>query len=292
VGKLLAYWVPLCLAAGLAFLMAVLAADTGRRFWWGYATVGVACTVFVLVLPATRTHFSDRNARKLIDAAVQACDAAEARATDAEMEAAEVTEFAVELQARFNSAIGDIISPIATELSGLSCQSLKLAPERLGAVMQQIVDAAVTLCGGDGVRAAVYVLGRTPDGKPSDLQRRYWGGRQDPPRMSFSKKRGDARERAVHELVANGAYDLQEDVGTMPDTVLYRGKHYRSFVAVAIAGEGPARGMLAVDAPEIARFDRTHLGILLALAALASIALSSQVRRVDVDLTSDVSLGG
>lgn len=285
VGKWLFYWASLLACAGTAFLMAVLASDTGAKHRWWYAGVGVVCSLLVLVLPALRAHALGKSANKRVAAARSRAEeaelrarVAEARAEEAEASGREATELAVELQARFNASIGDVISPIANELAGLACGTGPTS-ERRGAVIQQIVDAAVTLCGGDGVRASLYVLGRTTSGKSGDLVRWTYGGRHDTPRERF-RKRGDARERAVHALVTSGSYDLQDDVLGLTERNLYRGKHYRSLVAVAISAGARPRGMIAVDAKEVARFDRTHLGILLALAGLAAIALDAQVASV------------
>lgn len=282
-GRWLAYWALILVAAATAYVMAIVASDPDTTRVWLWASIGACCTLLVLVIPAIRTHLSERSAKARIAAAEAEKGFAERRAVEAEAVAAEAKELAVDLQARFNSSIGDVISPIASELANLTCQTDSQAPERRGAVLAQIVNAAVTLCGGEGVRATVYELGRTPAGKPGDLQRRLWNGRQDQPRLKFSRKRGDARERAVHDLVDNGIWDLQDDVLEMPEKSLYQRKHYRSFVAVAITAGGRPRGLLAVDAPEVGRFDRTHLGILLALAALAAIAMTAQEQRVDAD---------
>lgn len=83
-----------------------------------------------------------------------------------------------------------------------------------------------------------------------------------------------------------------EDVGDMPDRNLYRTKRYRSFVAVTVSAGSQTLGMLAVDAPEPSRFDRTHLGILLALAGLAAIALSIKGERVATDNEDDLDTEG
>jgi hypothetical protein len=290
--RFLLYWGVLLTAAGTAYGLAVAASDPHVGHHFLLIALGVVAGSIVLILPAARQYLSNKDAAARIAAAEADREAAETRATDAENSAAEARELAVDLQARFNSSIGDVISPIASELAGLAACEDDMIAETRGAVLQQIVDAAVTLCGGEGVRAAIYMLGVTAEGKPGDLFRKTWGGRKDPPRRFFARRRGDARERAVHELVRTGSYDLQENVDEMPDRSLYRGKRYKSFVAVAVmAGQEP-RGMLAVDAPEAARFDHTHLGILLALAGLTAIALGAKAQRVDVDFADAVPVEG
>lgn len=178
--RFLAFWGGLLLLAALAYWMALLAADPQQDHRFIYGGVGAAATILVLVLQEVRRSRSERGAEKrVVRAEAEAADAEVKRAKAVEAEA-DFRALAVDLTARFNSSIGDVISPLAHELAALiACPAQEVGAAR-GAVLQQVVDAAVTLCGGTGVRAAIYELGKTATGKPSDLVRCKWGGGKTP----------------------------------------------------------------------------------------------------------------
>ena len=271
-----AYWVSLLSVTAGAFVFAVLAALTESKHRIAEIAAGALCAVAALVLPAWRNWRLGRTSSARVEAAEARVRAAESAAADAERVAADAREVALELQTKFNTSVGDIIAPIAQLLAELTTAGGSHDRARLqGDVIQKILGAATQLTGGTGVRANLYRLASGKNGGVGDLRIASSVGRADQPRREFPRRRGTARDRAVHDMIDAGNYDFQEDVQAMSDSSLFRGRQYRSYISITIkAGDRPL-GMVTVDAPEPQRFDRTHVGILLALAGLLGIALGT-----------------
>ena len=290
-GKWLAYWLPFLAVVGGTPVFAALAAKPETHHFTLWVTLAVVCAIVFVVMSETRRHLGARAARHELDRLASEAAAAKETARQLEDEFDALQVYSLDLLAAFNAAFGDLMKCITLELAGLARCSDHEVEGRRGAVLQQLAGAAKTLCGEEDVRAAVYVFDSAKNGRRADLRRRVWIGRGDQPRQVI-RRNGNLREQAVHKMVHKGEHHFVQDVRELPESTLYRGKPYKSVIAVAIQAGQDRLGMLTVDAPEPDRFDRTHLGILLALQGLVAIALSLKSGSVGDDVPGQRQLEG
>ncbi len=223
-GRRLLYWVVTLGATGLAFVMAILAGDPTSRHRRTFIIIGVVSAIVGQIMPAIRAARARNRAAR-----------AGKRAARAGQSAQRVRDVALDVQARFNTAVGDIIAPIAQELAHFICAPVEEQRRLRTGLVQKILQAARELTGGTGVRASLYTYQVGPDGRSGDLVLEDCTGRGDRPRGCFQNgKEAGSRDRAVHDLVRSGSYDFQPDVAVMPDKAYYTGKAYQTYIAAAI----------------------------------------------------------
>jgi hypothetical protein len=186
-----------------------------------------------------------------------------------EHEAASAAELAAGYRTRLGAALGDTVIPLAELIDRINSTAGEERSLLQAQLIQGVVDSAAAQCGGDGTRAALYVLN---DGA---MVRSAWSGRAVAPEPAF-----DGRpDRRMREIMRHRGRLLVPDLSDSSVALRMRADDpFRSALFVVVTAGGLPFGLLVVHASKAGELTEDDLELAATLAQLLGAGMASPPR--------------
>lgn len=241
-------------AATAAWVLSALVNNLSGWPFAGTAAAGAVLTVLAVALPM----HAERRARGRAASAVQVAE---------------------EAAARMQLVIDDALEPLVYLIGRITDRRSRLRGRELqelqGQVKVVVLAAAAEVLGADRLRACFFQLVGSAEGdRSARLVPAGFHGRAEPPRTTFTA--GTPLGDYALDLLERREDLFCPDVGTDQPPGWQPGGHaYRTFVAVPVATEARAFGILTIDGLEVGDLTEDDVAAVRVFARLFAIALNT-----------------